>query len=69
VPGEGDALRRGVTGQQPCLDPEHPLGTGQPQHRQLRATRLENPDDSMNAHGHRMSSENDAMVNGRLHRQ
>jgi hypothetical protein len=67
VPRKRDALRRSVTGQQPRLDPEHTLGAGQPQHRQLRTTGLEDPDDSVNAHRHSMSSENDDLMNATLH--
>jgi len=33
----------------------------------LRATGLEDPDDSVNAHSRSMSSENNAMMNGTLH--
>jgi hypothetical protein len=67
VPRKGDALWRRVTGQHPSLDPEHTLRSGKPQHRQLRATGFEDPDDPVNAHRRSMSSENEGLMNTTLH--
>jgi hypothetical protein len=67
VPREGDALRRRVTGEQPRLEAKHRLSAGQSQHRQLRATGLEDSDDSVDAHRQSMSSANDATMNAMLH--
>jgi hypothetical protein len=63
VPRERDALRCRVTGEQPRLDPENCLGTSQAKHGKLRATGLENPNDSVDAHCHSMRSASKAAVN------
>jgi len=67
LPGERDVLQRCITREQPGLDPERRLCASQPQHRELGTTRLENPDDSVDAHRYSMGSQCESMVNGTPH--